>query len=147
MRRRQSGCSEPYALPSEPPLSPVTPHRRPVLLIVDDDPDVLRALSFMADTRGFEVEYCRTAAEALSAASSGRPFACLVVDQMLADDRGIDLLEGLRSLGTRAPAVLITSAPSATLRQRAAAAGAPIVEKPLLDEMLFTQIDRLMRPD
>ena len=119
---------------------------RPILLLVDDDPDVLRALAFMAETRGFEVIHCRTVGEAIAVARPGRPFACMVIDQMLGDDRGIDLLGMLRGHGTEAPAILVTSAPSDALKRRAAAAGAPIVEKPLLDEMLFTQIERLMHP-
>lgn len=128
-------------------MSPVNATARPALLIVDDDADVLRALAFIADTRGFDVEHCRTARAAMAAAESGRPFACLVIDQMLRDDRGIDVLEVMRSRGTKTPAVLITSAPSDALRRRAATAGAPVVEKPLLDEMLFTQIERLTRAD
>lgn len=128
-------------------MSPANPRPRPVLLIVDDDPDVLQALTFMADTRGFEVEHCRTAREAIAAVRPGRLFACMIIDQMLSDDRGIDLLGTLRGRGGKAPAILITSAPSEVLKRRAAAEGAPIVEKPLLDEMLFTQIDRLTRAD
>lgn len=117
------------------------------LLIVDDDPEVLRALAFVADTRGFEVACCRTAGEAVALAGPGRRFACLIIDQMLSGDRGIDLLATLRSRGIEGPAILITTSPSDTLRRRAAAAGAPIVEKPLLDDMLFMQINRLMRAD
>lgn len=124
-------------------MSTIDPSPRPVLLIVDDDPEVLRALAFMADTRGFEVAHCRTAREAIAAVRPGRPFACMIIDQMLSDDRGIELLTILRARGTEAPAILITSAPSDMLKRKAAAAGAPIVEKPLLDEMLFTEIERL----
>lgn len=118
---------------------------RPTLLIVDDDAEVLRALAFMTDTRGFEVERCKTAREAIARASPDRTFACLIIDQVLPDLQGIDLLATLRERGVDAPAILITTAPSAALRRQAAAAGAPIVEKPLLDEMLFTQIHRLLR--
>ena len=46
-----------------------------------------------------------------------------------------------------APAILITTGPSTDLRRKAAAAGAPIVEKPLLDDALFTQIRRLVARD
>ena len=119
----------------------------PALLIVDDDADVLRALGFMADTRGFRVERCTSAGEALAAAISHGPFDCMIIDEKLPDEAGIDLLEGLRGRGVPAPAVLITTAPSARLRRRAAALGAPIVEKPLLDEALFTEILRLLRRD
>lgn len=126
-------------------MSPNNASPRPILLIVDDDPEVLRALGFVADTRGFEVEHCRSAREAIAVVGSGRRLGCLIIDQMLSDDRGIDLLASLRNRGVEAPAILITSAPSEALRRRAAAADAPIVEKPLLDDTLFTQIDRLMR--
>lgn len=118
-----------------------------MLLIVDDDPDLARALAFMADTRGFRVERCGSAREAIALAGRGRRIACLIIDQNLPDLKGIELLALLREQGVEAPAILITSAPSAVLRRQAAAAGAPIVEKPLLDEALFTQIRRLIGAD
>lgn len=125
-------------------MSPFDPDDRPVLLIVDDDPDVLRALTFMADARGFHVEHCGTAREAIALAATGRRFACLVLDQRLPDHQGVDLLAMLRGRGVTAPAVLITTEPSAALRRQAAAAGVPIVEKPLLDDALLTQVRRLI---
>lgn len=128
-------------------MIPHDPAERPAVLIVDDDPDVLRALAFMTDARGYHVERCRTAREAIALADRGVRFAALIIDQKLPDLPGIDLLRALRARGMRAPAVLITTAPSPTLRHQAAKAGAPIVEKPLLDEELFTQIRRLTRPD
>ncbi len=115
---------------------------RPVLLIVDDDAAVLRSLAFMAGTRGYEVISCASGAEAL--AKLDRPLSCLVLDQHLPDTQGIRLLTEIRSAGIEAPALLMTTSPSAVLRSQAAAAGAPIVEKPLLDESLFQQIEHLL---
>lgn len=115
---------------------------RPVLLIVDDDADVLRALGFMAGTRGYDILSCSTAAEVMSAINGG--VACLVVDQNLPDDQGVRLIQRVRAAGLRTPALLITTGPSIALRREAAALGAPIVEKPLLDESLFQQIERLV---
>lgn len=115
---------------------------RPVLLIVDDDADVLRALGFMAGTRGYDILSCSTAAEVMSAINGG--VACLVVDQNLPDDQGVHLIQRIRAAGLLTPALLITTGPSITLRREAAALGAPIVEKPLLDESLFEQIERLV---
>ena len=120
---------------------------RRALLIVDDDPDVLRALGFMADTRGFRVERCTTAEEALETCAARGSFDCMIIDEKLPDRRGVEIIETLRSLGVLAPAVLITTAPSPALRRRAAALGVSIVEKPLLDEALFTEILRLLRRD
>ena len=114
----------------------------PVLLIVDDDKEVLRSLAFMAGTRGYEVISCATAAEALVALDGS--IACFIIDQNLPDVPGIRLLKQIRDAGNQAPALLMTSSPSSLLRGQAAAAGAPIVEKPLLDESLFEQIEKLI---
>lgn len=115
---------------------------RPVLLIVDGDAEVLRALAFMAGTRGYDVLGCATAARALAELNGF--VSCLVLDQNLPDIPGIHLLQKIRAAGMDAPAVLMTTCPSAALRSQAAAAGAPIVEKPLLDESLFEQIENLL---
>lgn len=122
-------------------MSETTSPARPKILIVDDEPEVLRALTFMADAHGYDVQSCSNAREAFVAADDG--FACLVVDQNLPDGRGIDLVEALRSRGVAAPAILVTTDPSAALRRQAARIQAPIVEKPLLGEDLFSQITRL----
>lgn len=119
--------------------------RRPTLLIVDDDPEVLRALAFMTDVRGYQVKCCGSAAEAISAVEPPAGFACLVIDQKLPDRQGVELLQALRLRGVNTPAILITTAPTPALRREAEALGAPIVEKPLLDDALFTGINRLAR--
>lgn len=113
-----------------------------MLLIVDDDSAVLRSLAFMAETRGYDVRGCRTAGEAMMAANRG--YACLIIDQNLPDQRGVDLLGALRERGIAVPAVIITTAPSLTLTRQATELSAPIVEKPLLDDALFMQIGRLL---
>lgn len=118
------------------------PTDRPVLLIVDDDAAVLRSLVFMAGTRGYEAVGCANAAEAMSRLDQS--IACLILDQNLPDVQGVQLLEQIRAAGIPAPALLVTTDPSAALQSRAAAAGVAIVEKPLLDESLFQQIERLL---
>lgn len=119
-----------------------SPTARPVLLIADDDAEVLRALAFMAGTRGYEVLGCATAAQALAELDGS--VSCLVLDQHLPDIQGIQLLRQIRAAGNHTPALLMTTSPSTVLRSQAAAAGAPIVEKPLLDESLFQQIGALL---
>jgi len=118
---------------------------RPVLLIVDDDPAVLNALDFMAGTRGYAVRRCANGAQALAAAGPG--ISCLIIDQNLSDMQGSYLLQEIRAKGVDTPALIMTTSPSLTLRRQAAAAGVPIVEKPLLDEDLFVQIRRLTAPN
>jgi hypothetical protein len=59
---------------------------------------------------------------------------------------GIALIERLREINQLAPAILITTFPSAALRKRAATAGIPIVEKPILGGALLDCIHRAMMP-
>jgi two-component system, LuxR family, response regulator FixJ len=53
---------------------------------------------------------------------------------------GLDLITLLRARRFAAPAILITSHPSPSLRARAHKAGVPIVEKPLLGNALLDKI-------
>jgi two-component system, chemotaxis family, chemotaxis protein CheY len=48
-------------------LSPVTPHmdRTPIVLVVDDDPDILEALSEILEAEGFGVRRAKNGLEAL----------------------------------------------------------------------------------
>lgn len=119
--------------------------KRPVLLIVDDDPEVLHALTFLTQARGYDVRRCGTSTEALAVATDD--LHCLVIDQHLPDLSGVELLGRLRERGVAAPAVIITTAPSAALVRQAATVGASIVEKPLLDEALFARIAEAAQPN
>lgn len=69
-----------------------------------------------------------------------RASACLVLDQKLPGMSGLALLAALRARNVGAPAILITSNPTAALRLEARAAGAEIVEKPLLDRVLASKV-------
>lgn len=126
------------------PASEAPPIPSPVLLLVDDDAAVGDALKFSMEMEGFEV---RTYAggEALLKAGAAPEFGCLVIDFNLPDMDGLQLLERLRASNVTLPAVLITTAPNAKLRERARAQGVPIVEKPLLTDALLDTVRGIMR--
>ena len=65
---------------------------------------------------------------------------CLVVDYKLPDMNGLDLIVELRRRKIELPAILITTHPSAAVRDRAARACVRLIEKPLLNDMLFQGI-------
>lgn len=115
--------------------------QKPLILVVDDDLPVLSSLTFVLESHGFAVCGCANACEAM-AAQAGEA-VCMIVDQLLPDLSGLDLLQALRARGVTAPAILITTAPSAVLRRSADLTGAAIVSKPLLGDELFQQIRRL----
>ncbi len=116
----------------------------PCVLVVDDDPALLGALTFALEAEGYRVCSCADAAAALRAPAD--QFDCLVIDYRLPDLDGMELGQRLRGVGVTAPMILITSNPDARCRARAARSGAVIVEKPLLGDRLLRQIRALTPP-
>lgn len=115
---------------------------RPLLLLIEDDPAVLGALTFAFETEGYQVGAYRDAAAVLAASPTERA-ACLVIDHRLPGLSGLQVLAQLRALGVDAPALLITTHPSAELKRQAAAANVEIVEKPLLGDVLAAKVRTL----
>jgi len=122
---------------------PVLALPRPMVVLVDDDPAVTHAVQFSFDLEGLEVRSYRDA-ESLLANPALPENGCLVIDQNLPGMSGLSLLERLREEGVQLPAILITTNPRAALRDRAATAGIPIVEKPLLTDALLTTVRTLL---
>ena len=114
------------------------PVSRPAVLLVDDDPAVAHAVQFSFDLEGLDV---RSFSDAAGLLASDLPReGCLILDYHLPDIDGLELLERLRANGVRLPAVLMTTNPRKILKARAAAAGVPIIEKPLLTDALLTAV-------
>lgn len=110
-----------------------------LVLVVDDDPAVRNSLKFSLEVESFIVRDYSSASELLretEIADAG----CLVIDYHLPEMNGLEMLNRLRARRVAAPAILITSHPSAFVRQRAAEAGVRIVEKPLLGDALVEGI-------
>lgn len=113
----------------------------PRLLIVDNDPSVLASLQFSLELEGFEVDTCRSA-ESLLERSNEMKVACLVIDYRLPGIDGLKLLRALRERGEASPAIIITTNPNRTVRERTVEAGAILIEKPLLSDGLTVAIRR-----
>jgi len=110
-----------------------------VMLVVDDDSAVRNSLRFILEVEGFQVRVYSSAEELLNEASLPDA-SCLVVDYHMPGMNGLELVAQLRGRDVLIPAILITPAPSENLRNRAAAAGVSIVEKPLLGSRLLDSI-------
>ena len=120
------------------------PAERRAVVVVDDDRAVLSSLKFALEIEGFAVRTYRSGEEFL--AGSVPPSACLVLDYHLPGANGIAVVDELRRRHIDVPAILITSNPPPALRQRAAAAGLALVEKPLLGNTLSEAIRRALEP-
>lgn len=115
------------------------------VLIIDDDPAVRNSLKFALEVEGFCVRAYPTGADLLGEVdipdSGCIPVSgCLVVDYRLPEMNGLDLLCELRKRNIDLPAILMTTHPNHAVRDRAALAGVPLIEKPLLNDMLFQGI-------
>lgn len=113
------------------------------VLVVDDDPAVRASLKFSFELDGFEVEDFASG-EQLADEGAIDDGSCLVLDYRLPGMNGLQLLALLRGRGSRAPAIIITSQPNRKLREQIAAAGAVLIEKPLLCDALTAGIRALL---
>jgi two-component system KDP operon response regulator KdpE len=77
------------------------------VLVIDDEPQILRALRINLSVRGYEVTTAATGAGALRAAAEQHPDV-VVLDLGLPDMSGIDVLAGLRGWMT-APVIVLSA--------------------------------------
>jgi two-component system, OmpR family, KDP operon response regulator KdpE len=106
------------------------------VLVVDDEPQILRALRINLSVRGYEVHTAATGADALQMAAVHKPDV-VILDLGLPDMSGIDVLAGLR--GWLSASVIVLSARTdSSDKVRALDAGADdYVTKPFgMDEFL-----------
>jgi two-component system KDP operon response regulator KdpE len=108
----------------------------PRILVVDDEPQILRALSTSLRAAGYDVETAATAETALAQAAM-RPPDGYIVDLVLPDGSGTDVCRELRTW-TTAPVIVLSAVGDEREKVAALDAGADdYVTKPVgLDELL-----------
>ncbi|MCA6235173.1 MAG: response regulator [Phenylobacterium sp.] len=118
---------------------PATSALPPTLMLVDDDLALRSALKFALELDGYKVRTFASG-EALLEADLPARNVCLVVDENLPGIGGLDSVGALRARSQDLPALLITSHPGPELRRRAGRMRVPIIEKPLIDDLLIRNI-------
>jgi len=105
-------------------------------LVVDDEPQILRALAINLRARGYDVRTAGTGAEALVAATAQGP-DIVVLDLGLPDMEGTEVIAGLRGW-TNVPILVLSGRSDSTDKVEALDAGADdYVTKPFgMDELL-----------
>jgi two-component system KDP operon response regulator KdpE len=106
------------------------------VLVVDDEPQIVRALRINLSARGYEVSTAATGQEALKVAASARPDV-VVLDLGLPDIDGTTVIEGLRGW-TSVPIIVLSARADSGDKVSALDAGADdYVTKPFgMDELL-----------
>jgi FixJ family two-component response regulator len=110
-----------------------------IVAIVDDDVAVCGSLKFSLELEGFGVRAYGSAADLLNAGDL-TACDCFVIDQRMPEMSGMELIAKLRDLKVQTPTILLISHPNPALSARAAKANVPIVEKPLLGNVLVDKI-------
>ena len=115
-----------------------------IVYILDDDPSVRRSLERLARSAGFEARGFATAAEFLAAQRERRP-ACLILDLLLPDMRGLDVQRQLTLIDPGLHVVVLTGYGDDRARREALAGGAvAFLSKPCDDEELLDAIRRAL---
>ena len=117
---------------------------RPRILIVDDEPQILRALRVLLREGGYEVDAAATAEEALDHAAVQPPDAA-IVDLVLPDGTGIDVTRQLREW-SQMPILVLSAVGEEDAKVRALEAGADdYVTKPFGPRELLARLAAALR--
>jgi two-component system, OmpR family, KDP operon response regulator KdpE len=114
------------------------------VLVVDDEPQILRALRINLRVREYEVHVAATAAEALTMASRYPP-DLVILDLGLPDLDGVEVIQGLRGW-TKAPIIVLSGRADSTDKVEALDAGADdYITKPFGVEELLARMRAAVR--
>ncbi len=112
------------------------------VLVVDDEPDAAEALTLLLKPRGYDVRVAGTGDAARSAVSSWRPHVVLL-DLMLPDVNGLDLLRDFRAAAPETQVVMVTGYGSVPRVVEAMNDGAfGFIEKPIDAMLLLAVLDK-----
>jgi two-component system, OmpR family, KDP operon response regulator KdpE len=116
----------------------------PRILVVDDEPQILRALQMKLRGAGYAVDTAATAQEALMKAGM-RPPEAIVLDLLLPDGRGTDVCRELRRWNT-APILVLSAVGEEKEKIDALDAGADdYVTKPFSGDELLARLRAALR--
>jgi len=114
------------------------------VLVVDDEPQILRALRINLRVREYEVHLAATGAEALQMASRYPP-DLVILDLGLPDLDGVEVIQGLRGW-TKAPIIVLSGRADSTDKVEALDAGADdYITKPFGVEELLARMRAAVR--
>jgi DNA-binding NtrC family response regulator len=120
------------------------PEVKGTLLVIDDEPEIRESLETLLSLEGYAVE---TAEDARSGAEriEGKAYDLVLLDVMLPDRSGLDLLQEIRATNPALPVVLITAYGSVETAVQAMRRGASnYITKPWDNERLLAEIGTLV---
>lgn len=132
------------AVAADRPLAELTD---PIVLVVDDDPEIRDSLTDMFHSIGMASATFGSTAELLSHGLPDRP-SCLVLDLRLPGSSGLELQAQLAELGVHIPIIFITGHADVSTSVRAMKAGAlDFLPKPFREQELLDAVADALRRD
>jgi two-component system, OmpR family, KDP operon response regulator KdpE len=123
---------------------PLEPAQRPRVLVVDDEPQIVRALKVVLREAGFEAVPAETGSEALDLAAV-RPPDAAIVDLVLPDTDGIAVTRTLREW-SEMPILVLSAVGEEEQKVRALEAGADdYITKPFGARELIARLNAALR--
>src|SRR5262245_50758796 len=122
------------------------PARRAAILIVDDHPVLRRGLAALIESeRGLVVQGAVATCQAALQAIRASPPDLAIVDLMLADGDGLDLIKTIRERHPDVPSLVLSMHDESIYAERALAAGARgYLAKQQLDDTVLVAIRRVL---
>ncbi len=118
---------------------------RKQILIIEDEPDIVRGLEDALEFEGFAVFTATTGDEGINLAKENHP-DCVLLDLMLPDDNGYRVCEQLRILDPVVPIIMLTAKAQEADKIRGLEVGADdYVTKPFSVAELIARINAIFR--
>lgn len=120
---------------------------KPVVIIVDDDPDICAAMADLMRSVELEALTFASTRELLGAALPDRP-GCMVLDVRLPGTSGLDLQAQLKAKGSHMPIIFLTGHGDIAMSVRAMKAGAlDFLTKPVRDQDILDAVSAAIERD
>jgi FixJ family two-component response regulator len=117
--------------------------RRKLVVIVDDDPSMLKGVERLLTAKGFDTEVFLSA-EAFLASPVRHDATCFLLDIHLGGMSGIELRRRLAASGCMVPVIFMTAFEDEATHREALAAGCiAYLNKPFPAHLLIGAIDRI----
>lgn len=116
------------------------------ILIVDDDPRNIFALKLTLKAKGYQIESCTMAQEAIDALKNDNQFLVILLDMMMPEIDGYQALKIIRETPgiNHIPVIAVTAQAMPEDRQKCIDAGAQdYVSKPINVDILISAIQKL----
>lgn len=123
-------------------LAPLVAKR--AIAIVEDDASFGKALRYTLEAQGYAVSLFGRAQEAIDSRQI-LSADCLLIDLALQDSDGLTVLHALRDRQLTCPAILIGGNLTAGSRREAGKAGAIVLEKPIMGDVLNQHLRDVLR--